>query len=55
MSISVRALFGGIMVAVALMTVPAAPAAAGTVPDWVKELVVPDDGNQDYVVGEELC
>ena len=51
MSISFRAL----IVAVALATLPALSASAGPVPDWVKELVVPDDGDQDHVVGEELC
>ncbi len=50
---AIRGLMGAVVIAVALASIT--PAAAGPVPDWVKELVVPDDGNQDHVVGEELC
>ncbi len=51
MSNSVLAL----IIALALAIAPTLSATAGPVPDWVKEMVVPDDGNQDHVVGEELC
>ncbi len=48
--------FLGVLAVVALLAaVQVAPAMAGPPPDWVKELVMPSDGNQDHVVGEELC
>jgi hypothetical protein len=45
-------LMGAALLAAAVISTPAA---AGPLPDWVKELVAPSGGDQDHVVGEELC
>lgn len=43
---------GAVILAAALGSTPAM---AGPLPDWVKELVAPSGGDQDHVVGEDLC